>query len=287
MLLLLALLPAGIALLNNNLSLGSVSRAEIVGRLDKAIIPSRDWIAAVGGGASPWIPENPRSVTGNPALMHMVADCARLSGDSRLQALVALYFTANSSPYAFARMVGPNSRFEPPAEKQTWKDEDYQLWLMHAASPAGIPLSPAARANMFAPDKYRSGSATHQLFALYLYRALNGTTPSLDRLIHHISLRVAHEASVDFRVTDLYLQRVAFLLAAGQPDLVKRRWVERALDAQQLDGGWRWSWYGWQPTLYRFTLNEEDSAAHPTAQGMWIAYMLKYRYPDWIEKNYP
>jgi hypothetical protein len=139
---------------------------------------------------------------------------------------------------------------------------------------------------MFSPDKYQTGSATHQLFALYLYRNYNGSTPDLNRLIRRISVRIASEASFDFRVTDLYLQRIAFLLAAGQPDLVKRRWVERALAAQQHDGGWRYSWHGWQPKPFGFEFVDESSISHATAQGMWIVYMLKYRYPQWIEQNY-
>ena len=98
--------------------------------------------------------------------------------------------------------------------------------------------------------------------------------------------RIAAEAAFDFRVTDLYLQRIAFLLAAGRPDLVKPRWVERALAAQQSDGGWYYTWHGWAPTPYRYSISDEHSIAHATAQGMWVACMLRYRYPDWIDKNY-
>ena len=96
-----------------------------------------------------------------------------------------------------------------------WSAEDYQPWFLHAVAPTEYPLSAEALANMFSPDKYRTGGATHQLFALYLYRNHNGATPDLDRLIRRISVRIASEASIDFRVTDLYLQRIAFLLAAG------------------------------------------------------------------------
>jgi hypothetical protein len=77
----------------------------------------------------------------------------------------------------------------------------------------------------------------HQLFALYLSRKFKGNTPELDRIMIRVENRIAAEAAFDFRVTDLYLQRIAFLLAAGRPDLVKPRWVERALTAQQSDRG--------------------------------------------------
>ena len=101
-----------------------------------------------------------------------------------------------------------------------------------------------------------------------------------------IEERIAREAAVDFRVTDLYLQRLAFLVAAGRPDLVRPRWVERAFAAQQSDGGWLQDWHGWSRTPYRYSLAEESPTAHATAEGMWLACMLKYRYPDWIEQNY-
>jgi hypothetical protein len=87
-------------------------------------------------------------------------------------------------------------------------------------------------------------------------------------------------------VSDLYLQRIAFLLAAGRPDLVKPRWVERALAAQQGDGGWLYSWHGWGPHMFSYTFSRAHSRAHSTAQGMWLTTMLKYRYPEWIDKNY-
>jgi hypothetical protein len=139
---------------------------------------------------------------------------------------------------------------------------------------------------MFSPDKFRTGRATHQLLALYLYRKFNGNTPELERIMDRIENRIAAEAAFDFRVTDLYLQRIAFLLAAGRPDLVKPRWVERALNAQQSDGGWYYNWYGWGPHPFTYTFSDDQSVAHSTAQGIWLTHMLKYRYPEWIDKHY-
>jgi hypothetical protein len=57
----------------------------------------------------------------------------------------------------------------------------------------------------------------HQLFALYLYRKFNGDTPELDRIMIRVENRIAAGAALSFRVTDLYLQRIAFLLAARRP----------------------------------------------------------------------
>jgi hypothetical protein len=98
--------------------------------------------------------------------------------------------------------------------------------------------------------------------------------------------RIAAEAAFDFRVTDGYLQRIAFLLAAGRPDLVKPRWVERALTAQQSNGGWYYNWHGWGPNPFTYTFSSGHSAAHSTAQGMWLTYILTYRCPEWMDKHY-
>ena len=73
---------------------------------------------------------------------------------------------------------------------------------------------------------------------------------------------------------------------AGHPDLIRSRWVDRILSGQQADGGWTWAWFGWGPQFFQFRVPEERSSAHPTAQGLWIAYMLKYRYSDWVKRNY-
>jgi hypothetical protein len=279
-------LGGGWMLLYNNWSVDPESRAEFVKNLNDAITRSREWVVDVGESRGLFQWEETAALLENAALLHMVADCARLSGDERLQSVAMQYFRVVRRPYAFGRLIDAGSRFEPPADYESQALEDYQRWFLHATAPAEYPLTAEDRANMFSPGRYRTGRATHQLLSLYLYRNHNGSTPELDRLIRRISTRIASEAAIDFRVTDLYLQRIAFVLAAGQPDLVKRRWVERALAAQQADGGWLWSWHGWQPKPYVLSFDAVSSTSHPTAQGMWIAYMLKYRYPEWIERNY-
>ena len=134
---------------------------------------------------------------------------------------------------------------------------------------------------MFSPKAHYWGSLTHQVFSLYIYRKHQGKTSELDSLLDHLCERIAFEAFWDIRVTDLYLQRIAFLLAAGRPDLVKRRWVERLLEHQTESGGWQPAWHGWGPDLFRFSLEEDPPNAHATVQGAWVLYMLKYRYPNW------
>jgi hypothetical protein len=95
------------------------------------------------------------------------------------------------------------------------KIEEYQRWMVHAISPAELPLSDAERADMFSTGKLKMYNLTHQLFAFYFSRQFHGDTPELHALMDKAEQSIATEATYDFRVTDLYLERIAYLLAAG------------------------------------------------------------------------
>ena len=280
----------GFAVLNNNVSIRRPMRAEFVGNLDQTLDRSTRWTlrqyqpsASEPGSPTP----EGRSLISNAATAHMIVDCASLSDEPRMRAIGSSFVDAwKLDAGVFGRMVDPKLPTIPPSAEQLQSLEEYQRWALYAAAPNDVPLSPQELADMFSPDKNRTGKATHQLLALYFYRKSKGSTADLDRLMQRIEERIAWEAAVDFRVTDLYLQRIAFLLAAGRPDLIRPRWVERAFDAQQIDGGWLQDWHGWSRTPYVFSLANREPTAHATAQGMWIACMLKYRYPEWIDQNY-
>jgi hypothetical protein len=280
-------LAAGLAVLNNNVSLAGRSRGDFDKSLDRSLAASAGWtteqFSSNASGELVATDLGLEFVT-NPALLHMFVDSAAISGDPRLQDLSSKIVAAyrKGQPGLFAKLVDPAIA---GSARSSARLEEYQRWFLHGLSPAASPLSAPELADMFSPDKFRMYDATHQLFALYLYRKFNGDTPELSRLMGRLEERIATEAALDFRVSDLYLQRIAFLLAAGRPDLVKPRWVDRVLAAQQSDGGWRYTWHGWGPHMFSFRLSDAHSLAHPTAQGVWLANMLKYRYPDWIEKN--
>lgn len=285
----LLVLAIGLAILNNNVSLSRPSRSEIASRLDHSLAASTDWTRSqfAPGNPGQWATNDGRYFASNSALAHMLVDCAGISGDPNLQQLATLFAEAHRKrPVMWARMVDPTIVAYPVDDREFAALSIYQRWILHGISPTEEPLSDSDLKDMFSPDKFRTGKATHQLFSLYVYRKFNGDTPELQRVMNRLEERIAAEGALDFRVTDLYLQRISFLLAAGRPDLVKPRWVERALSEQQSDGGWLYNWHGWAPKPYQFDFSDERSGAHPTAQGMWMACMLKYRYPEWIERNY-
>jgi hypothetical protein len=286
--LLLAAVGFALPVLINNVSFPRLSRADFTIRLDRSLAASTDWAAKQfpsDGSGRLMVTDLGAEFASNPALVHMLVDISKISGDPRLQELsskvVAEY---RRIPVGLVgKMVDP-AIAEPPLVDP--KMEEYQRWMLHAISPAELPLSDPERADMFSTDKLKMYNLTHQLFAFYFSRKFHGETPELHALMDRAEQNIATEATYDFRVTDLYLERIAFLFAAGRPDLVKPRWVERSLAAQQSDGGWRYTWGGWGPHVFGYAGSSERSIAHSTVLGMWLTNMLKYRYPEWIEKNY-
>jgi|CXWL01.1.fsa_nt_gi hypothetical protein len=235
-----------------------------------------------------WMIEHPEEE--NTALLYMIADMAEMSGDARLQKIVDRFMGNQFIPrdYIWRRVVDirwPTVR--SPSREELDSYEGYQRWIVYGVAPDQVWLTEQEHRDMFSPDKFWWGKRTHQLYALLFYRKQNLETQAVDQLITHLSERIANEANWDFRVTDLSIQRAAFILAAGKPDLIKRRWVERILDNQHPDGGWLSSWYGLGPNAFAVSFRSKSSNSHTTVQAAWVLYMLKYRYPDWLKNNYP
>ncbi len=287
---LLAWLPAAVAVLavlfavavlNNNYSLHRRSRAEFNAQLDRGIESSTQWIVAH--------PEN----YGNPPLMFMVGDMAEMSEDPRLQQYVQGYLASNlvnipDQPITFYYARWARHDLPVPDLPQwmlphlRWQDR----WFAFASAPAKVDLPPGDSANLFSPTKYNWGKRLHlQLLALDIYRRFNGPSPELNAAINPVAEGVAHDAYWDFRLNDASYQRNACLLGAGRPDLVRSRWIERMLDAQNADGTWNFCWHGWCRGVLEFSRSESDYG-HSTVQAAWALYLLKYRYSDWIVQNY-
>jgi hypothetical protein len=270
------------AVLNNNYSLNRPSRQEFTERLDRAIEASTRQIV-----------QNPINY-GNPPLMFMVGDMARMSGDPRLQKYVQDYLASKwvnipgrPITYYYAHWVNPALPV-PVIPREMLRDLSWQdRWFGYASAPTQMDIPEFDHANLFSPTKYTWGTRLHlQFIALDIYRQFNGPSPELDAAINAIAEGVAREAYWDFRVNDAYYQRSATILGAGRPDLVRSRWIDRILAAQRPDGNWDMCWYGiWCRGVLEFSTHEKDDA-HSSVQAAWALYQLKYRYSDWIAKNY-
>ncbi len=261
----LVLLIVG-TLLYNNYSLRRQSRAQFDAELDGALDRATIWIAA-----------NPELSLKNPSVMYMIADMQKLSGDPRLQALLDEYHQRLLHPVEVFDLVWiriPDRHAPVPLIRTTqMRGEPYErVWDAYAIAPDRVQISNPDHANLFSPTRYIWGVRQHQLLALIMYRDFNGGGPELDSTINYLSGKIARDAYYDFRVSDSYIQRSTFLLAAGRPDLVRRRWVERILENQTADGSWKYCWYGWCRGIFEFNLT---NPGHPTVQAAWALTMLK------------
>ncbi len=272
---------AAFAVFNNNHSLRNTPRAQFKAQLDHAIDTSTNWIV-----------QQP-DIQGNPPLMFMIGDMAEMSGDPRLKDYIATYLASprvkmphQPLTWYYAHWADPTVPLPALTSSSMpqigWQDR----WFTYGTAPDKVELPADDRANLFSPTKYSWGVRLHlQLIALDIYRHYNGESPELAAVLKPVTEGVAKDAYWDFRVSDSYPQRTAFLLGAGRPDLVKKRWVERILDRQNPDGTWNYCWYGWCRGIFEFSLTEEDYG-HTTVQAAWGLYMLKYRYPQWIDQHF-
>ena len=279
------LLLLSLAALNNNYSLRRIPRADFCARLDRSVEASTNWMYGH--------PE----ILGNPSLMFMVADMEKMSGDPRLRQMLdqyrrSKYVTDPLRPFGvfgpvWARMVDPQAPVPMIDMTQVVPDQGLPeiLWDAYAVVPDRVAISYAQRVNMFSPTKYYWGKRHHQLLALVMYRYYNGGSEELNRTINYLAEKVARDAHFDFRVSDSYVQRNAFILGAGRTDLIRSRWIERVLDYQRPDGSWAYCWYSWCRGILEFRLGDVGPD-HSTVQAAWALYMLKYRFPQWIEQHY-
>jgi hypothetical protein len=221
----------------------------------------------------------------NYAMLFMLSDIASLSGDRRLGRIVDDVRSDPSLDSFWHRLFDPGAGATPPTREELDRRDDHDAWLAFALAPLDIELRAAERAAMFAPDRFVWGSRTHQLFAVVVYRDRVDGSPGVQQLIDHLCEGIAAEARWDVRVTDLYMQRLAFILWAGRSDLVRRRWVERAIACQKPSGGWVANWCGWGPRILQFRLRPMSPNSHTTIQALWLLAMLKHRYPKWIDEH--
>ncbi len=189
----------------------------------------------------------------NVALWWFVSVAAEHTGDEYLRGLFQRFLDeSRDRPWvgeAWRRMVEPDAEvvWDPSSVR---KLEPYQRFFYHALTCVPVALSEGVDTNVFL-----QGSAchplptkvwvkdpvctTHQLVGVVLLQR-RGCKPAQEL----VSLRkdllddIREQMAVDVVVKDAYLQRVMMLMWQGDPDSVKPIWLQRALRAQQPDGGW-------------------------------------------------
>ena len=254
-------------------------RAAFEAKLDKGLDKAIAWIAA-----------HPEVSGTNPPLMYMVSDIEKMTNDPRLLPVLAGNVDTLHSRYAGALLMPFWERFADRTVALPYL-QPYQLrgqmfdqkFFVYGIAPDKVRLSDEDMDDLFSLNKYVWGARHHQILALIMYHDFNGYTPRVDDTLNRLVEKDARDQTYDFRVTDAYVQRNAFILAAGRPDLVRSRWIDRIMDNQTPDGSWKYCWYGWCRGVTEFGT---IYPGHTTIQGAWALALLKYRHPEWINEHY-
>ena len=246
--------------------------------------PSRQEIAASWEKSVAWLVANRQAVlqTDNLILWWMIGESARLTSDSRLQ---ALYRDCLAQEDRIDRQSIWRAFFEPVLywdasypQRGYARYLDYQQYLLFGMTCskqlADEPLIVAQHNPGFCwrTHPLTPACATHQLMGFRLQQR-NGCdrVGHLKEKIHVLQTTVERQLTWDPRVVDVYIQRLLMLVDSGVPARVKPRWLQRFLAAQLADGSWAKS---------RPLFSNVQGNLHTTAQGLWLLSLLQQ------EENY-
>jgi hypothetical protein len=262
-----------VAIAYNNISLWS--DASFARRLDSAIKNAENWIDA----HKEIILQDK-----NAALLTMLRECNDITPSPVFGGIVTTFLNEPIRHYSrcWKSEVDPNWPINASELKQTIREEDLDnKWALYAIAPDKAAVKPE-ELGLFDAERWHRRQLTHQLFALTMLRDRFGSNERLDKLIGRLCVRLNSDTTFCVPVVDIYIQRVAFVLRAGFPQKIRRRWVERIIANQQSDGGWNDRWLCFT-TLRRkpiFSLAETPSDQHATVQAVLALYLVKYRYPE-------
>lgn len=260
------------AIAYNNIALWS--DAAFAQRLDSAIKNADVWV------------EKHRAIIleeSNTALLAMIRECNDIRPNPVFGNIVTSFLNEPMDyTRCWNRLVDPNWEVSALDIKVTVDKValDYK-WMLYAIAPDKTPIYPE-KTGLFDGSRWHRRYLTHQLFAVTLLRDRQGSNPRIDKLIEVLCERSKTDMTFCIPVVDIYIQRAAFVLRAGFPQLVRRRWIERIIAKQQSDGGWndRWLCFTTTRSKFIFDIDETPSDQHATIQAVLALYLVKYRYPE-------
>lgn len=263
---------AGVARLAfNNVSF--FSDAAFAKRVDIAIESSEKWIE-----------EHRENILRkkNVALLKMLDECVELRPNPVFEKIIESFMEARVRPECWKRLIDPNWPVNEWELNQTIEKEAIDnKWVLYAIAPEKARVS-AEKLSLFDSERWRRRKLTHQLNALVTLKK-RGIKPDekLDELIEHLCDRLSDELVFDTAVVDIYIQKVTFILRAGFPEKIRKRWIERIIANQLPDGGWndRWLCFNSSSKL-EFGFATPPSNQHATIQALTLLYLVKYKYPE-------
>jgi hypothetical protein len=257
----------------NNISLWSDKT--FARRLDLAIQKAEGWVEK----HKPDILEQK-----NAALLTMLRECNDLSSNPVFADITTLFLNTRMTHYSrcWKREIDPNWPITE-SELNRLVGEEYldNKWALYAIAPDKTKFD-AGKSGLFDRQRWRRRQLTHQLFALTMLRDRYDSNERIAELTGHLCDRLKTDMTYSLPVVDIYIQCPTFVLRAGFPEKVRRRWIERIIAEQQSDGGWNDRWFCLTTTRsqFIFDFDETPSDQHATVQAVLALYFVKYRYPE-------
>ena len=119
----------------------------------------------------------------------------------------------------------------------------WNVWFVYAIHPELGELTTRHMSRFLGhdPRDWFGYNLTHRLMAYRIFMSTDcvaSAARSIALRAKLAALQVTLEATVDLQLSDLYMERVALLLHAGEWSPAVPRWIERIIRDQETDGGW-------------------------------------------------
>ncbi|MHC4618548.1 MAG: hypothetical protein ACYTEQ_12435 [Planctomycetota bacterium] len=218
----------------------------------------------------------------NVALITMLKEIEGLKPTPVISDIIRDFMAAPARPKCWKRLVDPNWPVDDVELNMTMDKESLDnKWSLYAMAPDSVKVT-GQELGLFDPRRWHGRKLTHQLDALIILRNLQGADDKLDRLIERLCGRLGAQLVFDVAVVDIYIQKVTFVLRAGFPEKIRRRWVERIIANQQPDGGWNDRWFYLTSDRRRPVIGPSPppSNQHATLQALTALYLVRYKYPQ-------
>lgn len=227
----------------------------------------------------------------NPILWWMVKESAELNHDPSLEKLFLEYkarYLDTNSMRAWAHMFSPNSS-APLHVADIQNLPDYNALFLYGLSCSGeLAKSDIIKQQLAADFCYTRHHvlspvcATHQMMGVRFMQRRHCDFALASELVGALQDRIVAQLTWDFRIVDVYFQRVLMLVDSGAGSRVKPIWISRVLDAQGRDGAWSdfQTLIPLGPELgVGFSrlvvgLGREQPSFHATAQGVLLMSLL-------------
>jgi hypothetical protein len=264
---------SAVAVAYNNISLWS--DATFARRLDSAIKNAEGWVEK----NRPEILEEK-----NVALITMLRECNDIRPNPVFAGIAASFLNASikNNTRCWKREVDPNwPIYESEPDQLIGKEYLDNQWTLYAIAPDKTKFD-AEKSGLFDGQRWHRRKLTHQLFALTMLRDRYDSSERIKTLTEKLCDRLKGDMTYSLPVVDIYIQCPTFVLRAGFPQKVRRRWIERIIAEQQSDGGWNDRWLCFTTTRSQlvFDIDETPSDQHATVQAVLALYLVKYRYPE-------